>query len=398
MSYFLTLSGHLPLRQLQQQFVKRLSKTKRWQWFSLSAVILSCVVVWGIYRTNFLPGFWGLTNDEIAVVAIESDEEGQRNVTIKDPSKSFWDVLELLGVPLVLAILGAWFQKTQQEQSERIAKEQREQDGDETREEVLQLYFDRVSALLIDKNLMVLAAGKKKVDAVRAKGVLSALTEQEELLEVAIDIIQARTLSILRRFEQDSERKSSVIRFLIEADIIERLEISFSTTNLSHVDLRDANLSNVSLNNADLIGAYLKGSRLVGANLRGSYLHRANLSRANLSDANLYGANLPSANLTRAILRNANMSEANLLGADLGGADLGGANLKGAYLKDADLTRADLSEANLNGAILSAATVIRTRFGAGLGLSNEAKQYLIQRGAIFDTEGKEQPLIPNESE
>ena len=161
------------MRQLQQQFVKRLSKTKRWQWFSLSAVILSCVVVWGIYRTNFLPGFWGLTNDEIAVVAIESDEEGQRNVTIKDPSKSFWDVLGILGVPLVLAILGAWFQKTQQEQSERIAKEQREQDGDETREEVLQLYFDRVSALLIDKNLMVLAAGKKKVDAVRAKGVLS---------------------------------------------------------------------------------------------------------------------------------------------------------------------------------------------------------------------------------
>ena len=80
--------------------------------------------------------------------------------------------------PIVLAILGAWFQKTQQEQSERIAKEQRDRMEMKTREEVLQLYFDRVSALLIDKNLMVLAAGSKKVDAVRAKGVLSALTEQ----------------------------------------------------------------------------------------------------------------------------------------------------------------------------------------------------------------------------
>ena len=216
------------MRQLQQQFVERLSKTKRWQWFSLSAVILSCVVVWGIYRTNFLPGFWGLINDEIAVVTIEGDEEGQRNVTIKDPSKSFWDALELLGVPLVLAVLGAWFQKTQQEQSERIAKEQRAQDGDETREEVLQLYFDRVSTLLIEKNLMVLAAKKEKADAARIRGVLAVPTEQEELLDVAIDVIRARTLSILRRFEQDSERKSSVVFFLIEADVISRLRISLS--------------------------------------------------------------------------------------------------------------------------------------------------------------------------
>ena len=56
---------------------------------------------------------------------IESDEDGQQNITIKDPSKSFWDVLGLLGCPISSVVL-AWFQRTQQEQSERIAKEQRE--------------------------------------------------------------------------------------------------------------------------------------------------------------------------------------------------------------------------------------------------------------------------------
>ena len=222
------------------------------------SVVLTGVVAWGIYETELFAGYWGVFDDEIAVVTIESGKDGQQNVTIKDPSKSAWDFLELLGVPLVLVVLGAWFQKTQSEQ-----------EADEAREEVLQLYFDRVSTLLIDKNLMAIAIKKKDVAAARAKGMLavSVDTNQGELLAVAIDVIQARTSSILRRFEQDSDRKTSLIRFLAEADVISRLKIDLSGINLSGAKLSGANLFGANLSRADLSGAKLSGANLSNADL-----------------------------------------------------------------------------------------------------------------------------------
>ena len=340
------------MRRLRRQSIAQLSRVKRWQWFLLSAVILSSAVVWCIHRTEFLAGVWGILNDEIAVVTIEGEEQSRQDITITDPSKSVWDGLELLGVPLVLAVLGAWFQKSQQEQADRIAKEQREQDGDETREEVLQLYFDRISALLIDKGLMAIAAKKEAFDEIKRDGAqakvmssynfteregssgiirssaedipsyletkdyrsikkaLSFSQAEQELLEVATDVIQARTLSILRRFEQDSERKSSVIRFLVEADVIDRLKISLSGTNLSSAILNDADLRGATLDNVNLSSANLSGAKLSGANLVG-----ADLSDANLSDANFFSTNFFSTHLFRA----------NLFGADLNNADLSGA-------------------------------------------------------------------------
>ena len=82
------------------------------------------------------------------------------------------------------------------------------------------------------------------------------------------------------------------------------------------------------------------------------------------------------------------MRKANLSGADLSGtlrkANLFGADLSKANLFGADLSEADLSGANLRGANLNGVNVIRTRFGVGLCLSHEAKQDLVQRGAIFD--------------
>ena len=92
------------MKQLQRQSIERLNRVKKWQWVSLFSVALISTVVWSIYKTDTLAGFWGLLDDEIAVVTIESDKDGKQKITVKDPSKSFWDVLGLLGVPLVLAV------------------------------------------------------------------------------------------------------------------------------------------------------------------------------------------------------------------------------------------------------------------------------------------------------
>ncbi len=416
------------LRQLSR-------KPKQWQWVSAIALVLLFLIPWSIYKTKFLAGLWGLRNDEIAVITIEeSDLEGNtpEKITVVAPNKSIWDGLELLGVPLVLAILGAWFQKTQQAQSERLSKEQREQDADETREEVLQLYFDRISALLIDKNLMAIAV--KKVNKEYAVS-----DDQKELLEVSIDVIKARTLSILRRFDQDSERKSSVVRFLAEANVINRLRISLSNTNLcgaslNSVDLRgvnlqgvdlsvsnlnEANLSNAKLRSADLrlsnfFMTNLRGADLWNATLKGGFLFGADLSNATLLGADLSIADLREADLSNVILAEANLSEANLskvklngsfltnanlCGANLRGANLNdvllynanlqkanlrGANLQGADLREADLREADLREAVLSGINLRGAQLTATQLGLCISFSETEKVELKARGAIFD--------------
>lgn len=344
-----------------------LMQSKKWLSVLLTALVLIWLIVRGINKTKFLAGYWGIFNDEIAVITTEGSER-ERNVpeaiTVVAPNKSIWNVLELLGVPLVLAGLGFWFQKVQQEQT-----------ADETREEVLQLYFDRISALLIDKNLMAIASKKATKEY--------AVSEwQAELLEVSINVVQARTSSILRRFERDSERISSVLQFLSEADVINRLKIDLSGANLISTKLRAADLSGANLNGVYLSGANLRGvnlrrANLSNVNLRGANLSAANLSGTNLNGADLCGATLIEVNLRGANLREANLREANLREADLREVNLSEANLSGAYLRGAYTQKANLSKANLRGADLLGVNLRRAILrGADLSKANLSKAYL----------------------
>lgn len=343
------------MKRLGEQALERLRRVKKWQWVSLRLVVLSSAIIWGICKTEFLKGFWGLKDDEIAVITIEKNDDGRSNLTIEDPSKSFWDVLELLGVPLVLVVLGAWFQKTQQEQSERLLKEQREQDANETREEVLQLYFDRISTLLIDKNLMTIAHDLMTIAHDKDERVMFTLAQREslpaqiEILDVAIGVIRARTLSILRRFDNDPERKTSVMLFLAEADAISRLKIDLSNTNLNGVKLDNTNLSGAVLSGTDLSHADLSHADLSGADLSGTDLSHADLSHANLISANLRGSKL----------NNINLSHADLSGAKMHGVDLSSSDLSYAVLHYTKLHSANISRANLRGTDLLKANLTK---------------------------------------
>jgi uncharacterized protein YjbI with pentapeptide repeats len=177
--------------------------------------------------------------------------------------------------------------------------------------------------LLVDKNLLAIAEKEKPKD------------EERELLASAMDVISARTLSILRRFEHDPERKTSVIRFLIEADFVSKLNL---------------NLSGADLSGADLSGVNLTGVNLRHSNLSHTCLGWADLSAANLSAANLNGANLSGANFLLAELNGTRFNGANLSGADFSGANLYGADLRYADLSGAVLKYANFFLANLGGA------------------------------------------------
>ena len=255
--------------------------------------------------------FWGDIKQSEPVVSktvekVEKDKQGKTFKTIEtikyDDGKTVWDWLSLLGVPLSLAILGYVLQE-----------QQRKRADNETKEEVLQTYFDRLSVLLIDRNLIALS---NKLNSNNIE------TEEKELLESSLDVIRARTLSILRRFENDTERKTSVMNFLIETEIIGKSKLNLSGANLLGAQLQKANLSGVDLSGADLSQANLSGADLSGADLSGDYRYWTNLCDADLSRANLSGANLSGAYLKGAKLYAAYLKGANLKGADLSGADL----------------------------------------------------------------------------
>jgi uncharacterized protein YjbI with pentapeptide repeats len=310
--------------------------------------------------------------------------------------KSYWDWMELLVIPVVLAVGAWWLNKSEREIEREIAKEKQNQ-------ATLEAYLDRMTELLLENELR----------------------ESEENDEVR-SVARTRTLATLRSL--DGERKGQVVQFLYESGLIGPKLV---TVLLNGADMSGASLSEADLHGADLRGANLHGADLSGADLGGFYLIRSWLDGATISDKwrlvrdnvtdgasgrdmwneNPRGANLRGANLRGANLRGANLSGANLRGANLRGADLSGAHLiwaqlyqttlddatigdkwrlvrdivtDGASGRDlrneelswadlswADLSRADLSEANLSWADLSRADLSEANLhGADLSGAN----------------------------
>ena len=228
-------------------------------------------------------------------------------------TKTGWDWLQLLIIPIILAIGGFWLNQVQKRREERITQEQKEAEQevatDNQRESLLHTYIDKMSELLVEKQLR-------------------DTEEDDERREIA----RIRTLTVLSRL--DGSRKRIVLQFLHEAGLIDK--------DKHVIDLHGANLRKAKLSEAKLNGADLRGVDLSKANLRGVDLSKANLRGVDFDGADLGGARL---------------SEANLFGADLRGAYLGNVDLSGATLDRATLREDDLHHATFNGATLRACFV-----------------------------------------
>ena len=179
--------------------------------------------------------------------------------------KGLWDWLELLVIPLALA-LGAWWFKREERKSElRIAIET-------DRRNLLATYFDRMENLLLGHRLI------------------------EDFEGEAVEIGRARTLHILRSV--DGKRKGHVIRFLIDCkaltlenkkrDIYNIIRLSYA--DLSGVDLQNAHLEFVNCWCANLEDANLRDAHLAYTNLPYAFMRGADLTDADLSHANLENA------------------------------------------------------------------------------------------------------------
>lgn len=176
-------------------------------------------------------------------------------------SKSLWDWMELLIIPMVLA-LGAWWLRGEERKSEQRAALELD------RRKLLETYFDRMQDLFLEHGLL-------------------KANSKDEIREIA----RARTLHVLRSL--DGERKGQVVRFLVDSGALAKKingEEYKSAVRLSYADLSNAKLEN--------------------AHLEGVNLWCANLENANLTNAHLVYANLPYAFMKGTILDDADLSGA----------------------------------------------------------------------------------------
>lgn len=339
-------------------------------------------IVFGLLTTGFLlPDLYkihwiGLGENKIISISEEQAVnpnngkiiELKKKIEQTNPGKTLWDFIGLIS-NLAIPILGVYLtailqqkakqqekneqnkakyqreieikkaehqEKLEREKAEKQAKFEREKATDNLNEQVLQAYIDRISELLIDKNL-------------------KDLPYESTLYHTILKVARVRTLSILRRLNNDGQRKGSVVRFLIDAGFITELSL-----DLSDADLSNANLSNVDLNNADLrlvnfSFANLSHANLSKADLNGNNLTHVNLSKTDLSNSNLSNADLSDAELINADLSNSELIDTSLRQGNLSNADLSDANLSNADLSDADLRMANLSDADLSNADISGA-------------------------------------------
>jgi uncharacterized protein YjbI with pentapeptide repeats len=175
--------------------------------------------------------------------------------------------MQLLFIPVVLAIAGFWFNHRERKAAELRAENdrkveelhaetEREISLDNQREAALQAYINEMSELLLHENLR----------------------NSKEEVEVR-SIARVRTLTVLKRL--DGLRKGSVLQFLHESGLISK--------------------DNPII---DLNGADFDGAILLKANLR-----QANLQNISLIDADLTEGDFTEANLSYALLMNARLIE-----------------------------------------------------------------------------------------
>ena len=197
------------------------------------------------------------------------------------PAKTLWDWLDLLVVPVVLAI-GAYLLEGSRKRSERAVE------SDRQKQQILDGYFEYVSDLLLSNHL-----------------------SNTTTADLARELARTRTLTALRLL--DGKRKAQVLQFLYEARLIDPRPV----INLNGADFKGALLDEATLSGAELRGAYFAGASirfatLVGTDIRGSDFSGVDFTWSDLTNARLAQAKLDNANIQTATLKDTDLSDVDL--------------------------------------------------------------------------------------
>lgn len=245
----------------------------------------------------------------VGVANYETVTSGGVNSQKCQITKTFWDLVELLLVPMALSG-GAWLLSENQKQIEA------ERGWEERYQKYYEDYLDKVGRILL------------KFDNSQP------LKNHED----AKIILEALTITTLKNL--DPVRKGNVIVFLYKTGLI--------VDGVNIISLDHADLSKIDLQNRFLAGINLSGSNLSDANLKNVFLggrfKLPDLKGLSLSSWPDLPENLiqkegkyMSSNLSKADLTNADLTGAKLDNTDFTDVTWKGATLRGARFKDAKL-------------------------------------------------------------
>ena len=212
--------------------------------------------------------------------------------------KTLWDWLSLSGT-LAIPIVLFQFQASEQRQADERAKVEKEQAEERAkvekdiaeanlREEAFQAYIDRMAAILINN---------------KSRSELFSGVNGKDYEDNSVrDIARIRTVTILRRLENDINRQNRILHFLHDAELLQFL-------------LKNANLSGINLSGDNFSGVNLRDVNFTNANLCGANFSESNLNGANFTNANLCGANLEKAHIQDTKFINSDLSNTRLVNA-----------------------------------------------------------------------------------
>ena len=273
--------------------------------FILVLITIAATIIIGGYRLNW--AWTGFTGE-------------------KETYRTLYDWLQLLIIPFVLAIAALLFNFATTRTEQKIAAQRYDQDQklalDKQREDLLQIYLDRISELLLNKQLRI----------------------SEPDSEVR-NVARVRTITIL--YQLDARRIGLVFAFLRESGLMS------TNNNENIISMVEANLEHINFSQAWLQKTNLSGAWFAEADFRKTNLDKTDLSRAYLGNANLSGAWLFETNLSDSNLSGANFSGANLARADFSGSNLSDADFSDAFLNESKITDEQLKKVkSLKGATM----------------------------------------------
>jgi uncharacterized membrane protein len=175
--------------------------------------------------------------------------------------KKFWDYLDLLIVPTAIAIGVAvinWMQSRRERQAEEAQRVREQQMEDLQRERELEVERQRAMDAAMETYL-------DKMEALVFDRWFEALNRGGGELPLLVQLIRARTLTVLERL--DESRKRAIMRFLAETRLIHKgVEGLAVRLDLHDADFSDADLTRMSLTDQNLSGARLTNAKLANTN------------------------------------------------------------------------------------------------------------------------------------
>lgn len=284
-------------------------------------------------------------------------------------NKTLWEILQLIGLPAVLAAVGLFINYNLEQSQKRIETERYQQAA-------LENYFKEMTNILVDKKLGALhhihtdsqqsdrqysithvineIEKTEGIDKSLKESIVKDLQElNESQLEELEAIARAQTLTTLNLLRLDTKRRDLLVNFLRETTLAAKDPTCAKQDNKTPQQVEKCRKQEQEANL--LVGINLHSLDLHNINLQLFILQEAdfgdaNLFKAFLSEADLSGSNLSGSNLREASLIRTNLKGANLRNADLTKAFLNQANLGSQDTQDTNLTNANLTNANLTNA------------------------------------------------